>query len=106
MRIMRPSISSMTASIIGWEAVRSARSLTVSSQCSTQGRRGGATSGAGNGEWLTVRITPLVGLVQPTLERPLTSEKIPDNMSRDLTVILADEPGELARLGEVTGTAG
>jgi hypothetical protein len=27
-------------------------------------------------------------------------------MARDLTVILADEPGELARLGEVTGTAG
>jgi hypothetical protein len=27
-------------------------------------------------------------------------------MARDLTVILADEPGELARLGEVTGEAG
>jgi hypothetical protein len=27
-------------------------------------------------------------------------------MATDLTVILADEPGELARLGEVTGTAG
>jgi hypothetical protein len=27
-------------------------------------------------------------------------------MAMDLTVILADEPGELARLGEVTGTAG
>ena len=27
-------------------------------------------------------------------------------MARDLTVILADEPGELARLGEVTGIAG
>ena len=27
-------------------------------------------------------------------------------MARDLTVILADEPGELARLGQVTGTAG
>jgi hypothetical protein len=27
-------------------------------------------------------------------------------MARDLTVILADEPGELARLGELTGTAG
>src|SRR5262245_226333 len=36
---MRPSISSMTASIIGWDAFRSARSLQVSSQCSTQGRR-------------------------------------------------------------------
>jgi hypothetical protein len=27
-------------------------------------------------------------------------------MPKDFTVILADEPGELARLGEVTGTAG
>jgi hypothetical protein len=27
-------------------------------------------------------------------------------MPRDLTVILADRPGELARLGELTGTAG
>jgi hypothetical protein len=33
-------------------------------------------------------------------------EKIPRAMATDLTVILADEPGELARLGEVTGTAG
>ena len=27
-------------------------------------------------------------------------------MATDLTVILVDEPGELARLGEITGTAG
>jgi hypothetical protein len=27
-------------------------------------------------------------------------------MPTDLTVILSDEPGELARLGEITGTAG
>jgi hypothetical protein len=34
------------------------------------------------------------------------SDKILRTMACGLTVILADEPGELARLGEVTGTAG
>ena len=31
---------------------------------------------------------------------------ITDRMPTDLTVILDDRPGELARLGEITGTAG
>ena len=36
---MRPSTSSMTASIIGCDAFSAERSLTVASQCSSQGRR-------------------------------------------------------------------
>ena len=44
----------------------------------------------------------------PSLVRPPTtpSEKIGTAMPTDLTVVLQDRPGELARLGEIIGEAG
>jgi hypothetical protein len=37
---------------------------------------------------------------------PLSSRVAATNMATDLTVVLADRPGELARIGEATGSVG
>ena len=79
MRIIRPSTSSMTASIIGWEALSSDRSRQVSSQCSIQGRRPVGTVAAWTddmreGEAITV-MDPFIGGKWPDLDVSASSGK-------------------------------
>src|SRR6476469_2094917 len=78
MRIMRPSISSMTASVIGFERERSARSLQASSQRSIHRVAAGADrdeprffarESAGSGSFFSARAGSVLDRLHPDAER-------------------------------------